>query len=66
MPDGPEKEQAKSEEHVKASIRAKVEHAFHIMKVLFKFRKVCYRGIEKNLARLHMLFVSANLLLAIR
>lgn len=66
MTDGPEKEQAKEKEHAKASIRAKVEHAFHIVKVLFKFRKVCYRGIRKNLARLHMLFACANLLLVER
>lgn len=66
MAEGPEKERVKAEEHEKASVRAKVEHAFHIVKVLFKFKKVCYRGIQKNLARLHMLFACANLLLVER
>jgi IS5 family transposase len=66
MADGPEKERAKAEEHAKASVRAKVEHAFHIVKNRFSYRKVRYRGLSKNLSRLHMLFACANLLLAER
>ena len=66
MEEGPEKEQLKAEEHAKASVRAKVEHPFHIVKVIFKFKKVCYRGIQKNLARLYILFASANLIIAER
>jgi IS5 family transposase len=31
-------------EQVKASLRAKVEHPFHIVKNLFKHRKTRYRG----------------------
>ena len=50
------------EEYLKAKVRSKVEHAFHIMKCIFGFRKVCYRGIEKNLNRLFMLFSQVNVL----
>jgi IS5 family transposase len=39
-----------------------VEHAFAIIKKKFGYRKVVYRGLKKNLARLYMLFCSANLL----
>jgi transposase, IS5 family len=58
-----EKEAAKAIEHVKASIRAKVENPFHIIKNIFGFRKTRYRGIAKNQSLLYMLYVSANLLM---
>ena len=51
-------------EQVKASLRAKVEHPFHIIKNLFKHRKARYRGLAKNQAQLFTLFGLANLLLA--
>lgn len=50
------------EEYLKAKVRSKVEHAFHIMKCIFGFRKVCYRGIEKNINRLFMIFSQVNVL----
>jgi transposase, IS5 family len=50
-------------EKLKASIRAKVEHPFHIVKNLFKYKKVSYRGIAKNAARHVMLFALANLVI---
>lgn len=53
-------------EHLKASVRAKVEHVFHIVKNLFKHRKVRYRGLAKNTAQLHTLFALANLVRAKR
>jgi len=53
-------------ESVKASIRAKVEHPFHIVKNLFSHRKVRYRGLKKNTAQLHILFALANLVIAKR
>ena len=53
-------------EHAKASIRAKVEHPFHVIKNLFKHRKVRYRGLAKNTAQLMTLFGLANLVLARR
>ena len=53
-------------EHTKASIRAKVEHPFHVVKNLFRHRKVRYKGLAKNTAQLLALFGLANLLLARR
>ena len=51
-------------EQLKASIRAKVEHPFHVLKNLFKHRKTRYRGLAKNEAQLFSLFGLANLVLA--
>ena len=51
-------------EHLKASVRAKVEHPFHVVKNLFKHRKARYRGLAKNTAQLFTLFGFANLVLA--
>jgi IS5 family transposase len=51
-------------EQLKASVRAKVEHPFHIVKNLFGLRKVRYRGLAKNTARLYTLFGLANLVIA--
>lgn len=51
-------------EHLKASIRSKVEHAFGIVKNRFGFRKTRYRGMAKNHAHLHTLFMLANLVIA--
>lgn len=44
-----------------ASIRAKVEHPFRILKCQFGYRKTRYRGIQKNGAQLFSLFALANL-----
>lgn len=62
-PEGIAREVAKERERRKSSVRSKVEHPFHIVKVLFGYRKAVYRGLAKNLNRLHMLFGSANLLM---
>ena len=51
-------------EHLKASVRAKVEHPFHVIKNLFRHRKTRYRGLTKNTAQLFTLFGFANLVLA--
>lgn len=53
-------------EHAKASIRAKVEHPFHVVKNLFKHKKTRYKGLGKNTAQLLTLFGLANLILARR
>jgi IS5 family transposase len=53
-------------EKAKASVRAKVEHCFHVVKCLFKHRKTRYRGLAKNNAQLFTLFGFANLVLARR
>ncbi len=51
-------------EKIKASVRAKVEHAFHYIKRVFGYSKVRYRGLEKNTSRLQVLAALANLLRA--
>nr|MVB24299.1 IS5/IS1182 family transposase [Vibrio cholerae] len=45
----------------KASIRAKVEHPFRIIKCQFGFIKARYKGLMKNDNQLAMLFTLANL-----
>lgn len=64
--EGPSRELFRQEEYQKSSVRCKVEHAFHIIKNIFGFCKVSYRGIAKNLNRLYMLAASANLLMCAR
>lgn len=53
-------------EKLKASIRAIVEHPFHVIKNRFGLRKVRYRGLAKNTAQLFTLFGMANLVIARR
>src|SRR5450756_321988 len=53
-------------ERQKSSVRSKVEHPFRFVKVQCGFRKTVYRGIKKNLNRLHVLFASANLYACVR
>ncbi len=48
-------------EYLKASIRAKVEHPFRIIKCQFGFIKARYKGLIKNDSQLAMLFTLANL-----
>jgi IS5 family transposase len=50
----------------KSSVRCKVEHPYNIVKNLFGYRKVRYRGIAKNLHRFHLLFGCANLVMCMR
>ena len=49
-------------EKAKASVRAKVEHPFYWVKAIFGYRKVRYRGIQKNMNRLYLLLGFANLM----
>jgi IS5 family transposase len=46
--------------------RARGEHAFHVVKRLWGFAKLRYRGLAKNLARAQALFALANLYLVRR
>ena len=48
-------------EKIKASIRAKVEHPFRVIKCQFGYRKTRYRGLVKNTAQLVTLFALSNL-----
>jgi IS5 family transposase len=63
QPEGIAREVEREREHRKSSVRSRVEHVFRIVKVLFGYRKVAYRGLSKNLNRLYMLFGSANILM---
>lgn len=51
-------------EKTKASIRAKVEHPFRVIKRQFGFMKVKYKGLAKNTANLVTLFALGNLWMA--
>jgi len=53
----------KAKNRVKARVRAKVEHPFRILKRIFGFEKVRYRGIKKNHHRLCAGFALVNLYL---
>ena len=53
-------------EHVKSSVRTKVEHVFGVVKKQLRFRKTRYRGLEKQQAKFNILFALANLILADR
>lgn len=64
--DDPLDQRIEQYEKCKASLRAKVEHPFHVIKNLFKHRKARYRGLAKNQAHLFSLFGLANLVLAKR
>ena len=48
-------------EHLKASVRAKVEHPFRVLKRQFGYTKVRYRGLAKNTAQITTLFMLGNL-----
>jgi IS5 family transposase len=50
-------------ERALAQVRAWVEHPFHIVKNLFRHKKLRYRGLVKNTAQLHTLFALANLVI---
>ena len=56
-------EVAKKKNTTKARVRAKVEHVFRILKRVFGFDKVRYRGIAKNHHRLCANFALINLYL---
>jgi IS5 family transposase len=52
-------ETEKARNRTKSKVRAKVEHCFGVMKRVFGFTKVRYRGLEKNA---HRLFVTCALI----
>ena len=51
---------------LKASVRAKVEHPFRVIKRQFGHTKVRYRGLKKNTAQLITLFALSNIWMARR
>jgi IS5 family transposase len=66
LPDTPGGRLREQVERIKARLRAKVEHPFHILKNRFGLKKVRYRGLAKNTVQLFTLFGLANLLIAKR
>lgn len=66
MAEGVRKELTVMLERRKAQIRSRVEHPFHVIKNLFRHKKVSYRGLAKNHARMYSLFALANLVIAKR
>jgi IS5 family transposase len=56
----------KAKNRTKSSVRAKGEHPFHVIKRVFGWVKVCYRGLEKNANRLFVTCALANLYLTRR
>ena len=61
MAEGPLKELTPRAERLKAQLRSRVEHPFHVITNLFGHRKV---RLAKNTAQLHSLFALANLVVA--
>ena len=51
----------KAKNRNKSRVRAKVAHVFGVIKNIFGFRKVRYRGLAKNLHRLEVTAALANL-----
>ena len=66
MPDGRAKRRLQKREQRKASVRAKVEHPFRVIKRQFGLVKVRFRGLQKNTAHLLTLFALSNLWMARR
>lgn len=46
----------RKKEHEKSSVRCKVERVFAIVKKLFRYRKTRYRGLQKQTAKLNIMF----------
>ena len=54
-------EAEKARNRTKSKVRAKVEHCFGVIKRVFGFTKVRYRGLDKNAHRLFVTCALANL-----
>ena len=64
LAEGWQKSLVQAYEQLKAKIRARVEHPFHVIKNIFKYKKTRYKGIAKNDVQLNMLFGLSNLYMA--
>ncbi|SEK16215.1 MULTISPECIES: IS5 family transposase [unclassified Variovorax] len=64
MPEGRAKARARKNEYEKASVRAKVEHPFRVIKRQFGLAKVRFKGLAKNTAHVITLFALSNLWMA--
>ena len=61
LPAGRAKAKVQKTEFLKASVRAKVEHPFRVIKRQFGLVKVRFRGLAKNTAHVVTLFALSNL-----
>ena len=59
-------EAEKAKNRTKSKVRAKVEHSIGVIKRVFGFAKVRYRGLEKNAHRLLVTCALANLFIVRR
>jgi len=66
MKEGREKRSIEKIEKRKASVRARVEHPFRVIKRQFGLMKVRFRGLAKNTAHVITLFALSNLWMARR
>ena len=66
LAEGAAKESVQAVEKIKASVRAYVEHPFHLVKNIFRYRKARYRGLAKNGHQLYVLFGLANVVIGAR
>jgi len=64
MADGELKFLTQPIDQLKARLRARVGHPFHIIKNRFGHRKLQYRGLKKNAAQLKMFFALVNFVVA--
>jgi IS5 family transposase len=64
LPEGREKRAIEKAEKRKASIRARVEHPFRVVKRQFGYVKVRFKGLAKNTAQILTLFALSNLWMA--
>lgn len=64
MPDGREKQAIQKAEKRKASIRARVEHPFRVVKCQFGYVKTRFKGLAKNTAQVITLFALSTVWMA--
>ena len=64
LPKGRKKTAVRKAEYRKASVRAKVEHPFRVIKRQFGLAKVRFRGLPKNTSHVITLFALSNLWMA--
>ncbi|MBS1177392.1 MAG: transposase [Proteobacteria bacterium] len=59
-------EAVRAKDRTKSQVRARVEHVFGVVKRLWGFNKVRYRGLAKNATRSFVVLALANIFLARR
>jgi IS5 family transposase len=64
LPEGEVKALTQRMERLKAHVRSRVEHVFHLIKDRFHHRELRYPGLKKNGAQHEVLFALANLIIA--